>query len=58
MKNLLFQAKNMCKFYPGTKALKGVDMDIYEGEVIGLIGENGYRRPQRNPAACGTSRYR
>lgn len=41
MKNLLFQAKNMCKFYPGTKALKGVDMDIYEGEVIGLIGENG-----------------
>jgi len=28
--------------YPdGTTALKGIDLDIFEGESIGLIGPNG-----------------
>ena len=40
-KNLLFSAKDIAKSFHGTKALKGVDLDVYEGEVIGLIGENG-----------------
>lgn len=40
-KKLLFSAKNITKSFHGTQALKGVDLDVYEGEVIGLIGENG-----------------
>ena len=40
-KKLMFSAKQLKKSFHETKALKGVDLDIYEGEVIGLIGENG-----------------
>lgn len=40
-KKLLFSASNIKKVFAGTRALKGVDLDVYEGEVIGLIGENG-----------------
>jgi ribose transport system ATP-binding protein len=40
-KKLLFSAKEITKSFHGTQALKGVDLEVYEGEVIGLIGENG-----------------
>jgi len=40
-KKLLFRASNITKVFAGTRALKGVDLDVYEGEVVGLIGENG-----------------
>lgn len=40
-KKLLFSAKDITKSFHGTQALKGVDLDVYEGEVVGLIGENG-----------------
>jgi len=40
-KKLMFSAKNIKKSFHETHALIGVDLDIYEGEVIGLIGENG-----------------
>ena len=37
----LFHCENIEMQFPGTLALQGVGMDIYEGEVIGLVGENG-----------------
>ena len=46
-KKILLQIKNVTKTYPKTasnpeiKALKGVDLDIYEGEVLSLLGVNG-----------------
>jgi len=40
-KKLLFSAKDIQKHYGATHALKGVGIDIYEGEIIGLVGENG-----------------
>ncbi|MGB8453849.1 MAG: sugar ABC transporter ATP-binding protein [Anaerocolumna sp.] len=40
-KKLLFSAKNIIKTFHGTQALKGVNLDIFEGEVVGIIGENG-----------------
>lgn len=40
-KNLLFSAKNISKSFYGTKVLNEVDLEVYEDEVVGLIGENG-----------------
>nr|MCR4818042.1 sugar ABC transporter ATP-binding protein [Fretibacterium sp.] len=33
--------RNIDRFFGITKALQQVDLDIYEGEVIGLVGANG-----------------
>ncbi|NLI21572.1 MAG: sugar ABC transporter ATP-binding protein [Clostridiales bacterium] len=37
----LLSARGITKQYPGTLALDRIDLDIYAGEVLGLIGENG-----------------
>lgn len=37
----LLQMKGIVKRFPGTVALKGVDLDVQEGEIHGLLGENG-----------------
>ncbi|NRF95105.1 sugar ABC transporter ATP-binding protein [Paenibacillus frigoriresistens] len=39
--NVLFRANQINKQYSGTQVLKNIDMEIYKGEVVGLIGENG-----------------
>ena len=41
MSTPLLTIKNMHKTFPGVYALKGVDFDIYPGEVHALVGENG-----------------
>lgn len=40
-KTPLLSLRNIHKYFGKVHALKGVDLDIYEGEVIGLIGDNG-----------------
>ena len=46
-KKILLQIKNVAKTYPKSKdnpeikALKDVNLDIYEGEVLSLLGVNG-----------------
>ena len=39
--DILLSAKGICKAFGPTRALIDVDIDIMEGEVRGLIGENG-----------------
>ena len=38
---MILRVKNVTKSFPGVKALKGVNLDIYSGEVHALLGENG-----------------
>ena len=33
--------RGLTKSFPGVAALRGVDLDVYQGEVHGLVGENG-----------------
>ncbi|TYP71972.1 ABC transporter ATP-binding protein [Paenibacillus methanolicus] len=40
--SVLLEMKNIHKVYPnGTAASRGVDLQIYEGEIHALVGENG-----------------
>lgn len=35
------RAENIHKFYGSVHALKGVDIEVWPGEVVGLVGDNG-----------------
>ncbi len=37
----LLRMRGIRKSFPGVKALKGVDLTLYHGEVLALLGENG-----------------
>jgi ABC-type sugar transport system ATPase subunit len=41
MKGLFLELKGISKRFPGTLALDGVNLSVYSGEVLGIIGENG-----------------
>ena len=38
---MLLQTKKLCKQFGGMYALKDIDFEIAEGEIHGLVGENG-----------------
>lgn len=35
------ELKGVSKIFPGVMALDNIDMEVYPGEVLGLVGENG-----------------
>ena len=41
MNTVLLKIKNIKKRYNSKQALKGVSLDIYKGEILGLLGVNG-----------------
>ncbi len=50
----ILQIKNLCKAYDsGFEALKGVSLDIEEGEIIALLGPNGAGKTTLISTVCG-----
>ena len=41
MSNYLLEMKNICKSFPGVKALQNVNFQLLPGEIHALLGENG-----------------
>ncbi len=41
MKTPILKMTNIVKVFPGVKALDGVNIELYEGKVMALMGENG-----------------
>ena len=38
----IIRCRNLAHTYPnGVKALNGIDLDIYEGEIVAIVGQNG-----------------
>ena len=37
----VLRLRGIAKSFPGVKALSGVELDLYPGQVTALIGENG-----------------
>lgn len=39
--DIFIRLKNICKTFPGVKALDGIHLEVKKGEVHALVGENG-----------------
>ncbi|NBT31110.1 MAG: ATP-binding cassette domain-containing protein, partial [Rhodobacteraceae bacterium] len=53
----IVQVKNLRKAYAsGHEALKGVSLDIEEGEIIALLGPNGAGKTTLISTICGITR--
>jgi branched-chain amino acid transport system ATP-binding protein len=54
----LLSIRNVETFYGNIRALKGVDLDVYDGEIVTLIGSNGAGKTTLMMTICGEPRAR
>ncbi|UCB45451.1 MAG: sugar ABC transporter ATP-binding protein, partial [Spirochaetota bacterium] len=40
-KEVVLEVKKLCKFFGGIKAINDVDMKLYKGEIVAVVGDNG-----------------
>ena len=57
-KNTLLHAKGVTAFYGRIQALRGVDIDVNEGEIVTLIGANGAGKSTLMMTICGRPQAR
>lgn len=55
-KQPLLQIKNVETFYGKIQALRGVSLDVHEGEIVTLIGANGAGKSTLMMTICGNPR--
>jgi ABC-type sugar transport system ATPase subunit len=41
-REIILEVENVSKSFPGVKALDRVSFDLRKGEVLALVGENGF----------------
>ena len=58
MNDPLLSVRGVHTFYGSIAALKGVDLDVHEGEIVALIGCNGAGKSTLMMTICGTPRAR
>lgn len=56
--NALLSVRGVKAFYGSVIALKGVDLEVHEGEIVTLIGANGAGKSTLMMTICGTPRAR
>ena len=54
MANTLLKVSGLKVSYGGIKAVKGIDMEVREGELITLIGSNGAGKTTTMKAITGS----
>ena len=54
----LLAVRGVKSFYGPIMALKGVDLDVHEGEIVTLIGANGAGKSTLMMTICGEPRAR
>jgi branched-chain amino acid transport system ATP-binding protein len=54
----MLSVRNVKTFYGRVMALKGVDLDVHEGEIVTLIGANGAGKSTLMMTICGNPRAR
>ena len=57
-KRLLLSVRGVETYYGNIIALKGVDLDVFEGEIVTLIGANGAGKSTLMMTVCGNPRAR
>jgi len=58
MSDPLLRVRGVHTFYGSIAALKGVDLDVHEGEIVALIGSNGAGKSTLMMTICGAPRAR
>ena len=53
MAKILLEMKNITKTFPGVKALDNVNLQVEEGEIHALVGENGAGKSTFGDLLCG-----
>lgn len=56
-KRALLSIKNLHKSYGPKKVLKGLDLEVYEGELFGFLGKNGAGKSTTIDCVIGSKRF-
>ena len=54
----MLRLRGVCTFYGAIQALRGVDLDVRQGEIVTLIGANGAGKSTLMMTICGNPRAR